>query len=122
MEKTTLLIIAIALTCLIVDESFGITTSLHGTRIRALPKEKSYKRRLKNRGFARTANPRTRARRVRRFRKRKGKSKVSKTKIKMSFSSFFFFFVEFVCFELKSVISFSACCPQIVGSEKENSR
>ncbi|KAK2565192.1 hypothetical protein P5673_011121 [Acropora cervicornis] len=76
MEKTTLLILAIALTCLIVDESLGITTSLHGTRIRALPTEKSHKRRLKNRIAARTANQWIGARRVGRIRRRKGKSKI----------------------------------------------
>lgn len=89
MEKTTLLILAIALTCLIVDESLGIATSLHGTRIRALPTEKSYKRRLKNRIAAWTANQWTGARRVRRIRRRKGKSKVSKTQLKISFSPIF---------------------------------
>ena len=124
MEKTTLLILAIALTCLIVDESLGIATSLHGTRIRALPTEKSYKRRLKNRIAAWTANQWTGARRVRRIRRRKGKSKVSKTQLKISFSSIFFVVVQFnllACVELKSPKSFSACCLQIMGWKK-NSR
>lgn len=102
MEKTTLLILAIALTCLIVDESLGIATSLHGTRIRALPTEKSYKRRLKNRIAAWTANQWTGARRVRRIRRRKGKSKVSKKQLKISFSSIFFVVVQFNLLVLNS--------------------
>lgn len=115
MEKTTLLILAIALTCLIVDESLGIATGLHGTRIRALPTEKSYKRRLKNRIAAWTAKQWTGARRVRRIRRRKGKSKVSKTQLKIYFSPIFFVVVQFACVELKSPKSFSACCLQIMG-------
>lgn len=75
MEKITFIIIAVALTSLIVEESSGITTIIHGTRIRANPTAKPSKRRTQNNGVVKTSNLKTTTRRTRRRRRCKGKGK-----------------------------------------------
>ena len=75
MEKITFIIIAVALTSLIVEESSGITTIIHGTRIRPIPTAKPSKRRTQNNGVAKTSHPKTTTRRTRR--RRRYNSKVS---------------------------------------------